>query len=160
MDQKFLKELEKSCMIDVASLAAKFGMSEEEAAKEITSLQKNGILCGCHALINWDEASEDLVTALIEVKVTPHERAGYHRIAERIANIDAVKSLYLMSGGYDFTVIIEERTMREVSAIVMDKIAVIDSVQSTATHIILKKYKEGGISLSSHCDDRRMSITL
>lgn len=159
MNEELLKLIEKSCVIDTKALAARTGEDEDKLAAEIRELQAAGILCGCHALINWDEANDERVTALIEIKVTPHKELGYNRIAARISKIDEVSAVYLMSGPFDFTVIITGKTMREISRIVMDKLAIIDAVESTATHFILKKYKENGIEFVQSADDRRMSIT-
>ena len=116
-------------------------------------------LCVYHTLINWDNTGEEKVTALIEVKVTPQRGQGFDKIAERIYNFPEVNAVYLMSGGFDFTVIIEERTMREVAQFVSDKLAPMDAILSTATHFVLKKYKDHGTILVDSVRDERMLVT-
>jgi DNA-binding Lrp family transcriptional regulator len=110
-------------------------------------------------LINWDNTSEEKVTALIEVKVTPQRGLGFDSIAERIYNYDEVTSVYLMSGGFDFTVIIEGKSMKSVALFVSSKLATLEHVQSTSTHFILKKYKDYGIVLEDTDKDERMLVT-
>ena len=116
------------------------------------------IICGYHTLINWDNTDEEKVIALIEVKVTPQREMGFDKIAERIYQYSEVTSVYLMSGGYDFTVMIEAKTMRAVAQFVAEKLSTIDSVLSTATHFILKKYKDHGTVLCDGPQDERMLI--
>ena len=117
------------------------------------------MICGYPTLINWDKTSRERVTALIEVKVTPQRGQGFDRIAERIYRFEEVESVYLMSGGFDLTVIIEGRSMREVASFVSGKLAPMEAVLSTATHFVLKKYKEHGIPLVNEIEEERMLIT-
>ena len=143
MDQiELLKLLEKDCRTTPAQLAAMLDCTEAEVAAEIANLEKEGVIQGYNAMVDWDRTGEELVTALIEVKAQPQRGDGFERIAERIYQYDEVESLYLMSGAYDFTVIITGRTLKEVANFVSAHLSTIDGVTGTATHFILKKYKE------------------
>lgn len=102
-----LKLIEKNSRLDLHDLAVMLDVSEEEAANEIADMEKEHIICGYHTLINWENTSKDQLTAMIEVKVTPQRGQGFDRIAERIYNFPEVKAVYLMSGGYDFMVMLE-----------------------------------------------------
>ena len=112
-----------------------------------------------YTLINWDNTSTEKVVALIEVKVTPQRGMGFDKIAERIYQFSAVSAVYLMSGSFDFTVIVEGKTMREVAQFVSDKLSPMESVLSTGTHFILKKYKDHGTILTENKTDERQLIT-
>lgn len=136
------------------------GTSEAVIANEICEMEKEKIICGYHTLINWDKTSLEKVTALIEVRVTPQRNQGFERIAERIYNYPEVQSVYLISGGYDLMVILEGKTLREVSGFVSNKLSTLDTVISTATHFILKKYKDHGTILLSQEEDERIPVTL
>lgn len=151
--------MEKNSRIDIKDLALLLGEPETAIANEIADMEKEKIICGYHTLINWDNTGEEKVTALIEVKVTPQRGQGFDKIAERIYNFPEVNAVYLMSGGFDFTVIIEERTMREVAQFVSDKLAPMDAILSTATHFVLKKYKDHGTILVDSVRDERMLVT-
>lgn len=158
MNEKILSIIEKNSRIDLAELAVMLGEEEPAVANAIAEMEKNGTICGYHTLINWDNTSKDDVIALIEVKVTPQRGMGYDKLAERIYQYPEVKSVYLMSGAFDFTVIIEGKNMKEVAKFVSDKLAPLDSVLSTATHFVLKKYKEHGSVLSKKKQDERELI--
>ena len=135
-------------------------LTPEEIAKEIKLMEENRVICGYNTLINYDNTDRELVTALIEVKVTPQRGDGYDKIAERIYRFDEVKAVYLMSGGFDLTVILEKSSLKEIALFVSDKLATIDSVTSTATHFVLKKYKDHGIVIErGDKKDRRMIIS-
>ena len=136
------------------------GITEEEVSSEIESLERDNVIVGYKALINWDKTDEEVVNAIIELRVTPQRGEGFDKIAERIYKYPQVKSLYLMSGAYDLGVIIEGKTMREVALFVAQKLAPMDSILSTATHFILKKYKEEGIVFNDDEKDTRQVITL
>ncbi len=159
MRDKILAVLEKNSRIDLRELAILLGESEAAVANEIAEMEKEKIICGYHTLINWDKTGAEKVTALIEVKVTPQRGQGFDRIAERIYNFSEVNAVYLMSGGFDFTVIIEEKTMKEVAQFVSDKLAPLDAILSTATHFVLKKYKDHGTVLGETVHDERMLVT-
>ena len=158
MREKILAIIEKNSRIDLKDLAALLGESEAAVANEIADMEKENIICGYHTMINWDNTGNEKVIALIEVKVTPQRGMGFDKIAERIYQYSEVNSVYLMSGAFDFTVIIEGKTMREVAQFVSEKLSTIDSVLSTATHFVLKKYKDHGTVLCDGPQDERMMI--
>ncbi len=159
MREKILAIIEKNSRIDLKDLAALLGESEAAVANEIADMEKENIICGYHTMINWDNTGNEKVIALIEVKVTPQRGMGFDKIAERIYQYSEVNSVYLMSGAFDFTVIIEGKTMREVSQFVSEKLSPMDSVLSTATHFVLKKYKDHGTVMYEKPGDERMMIT-
>ena len=159
MREKILDILEKNGRIDLKEMAIMLGYSEAEVANEIADMEKEHIICGYNAVINWDKTSEEKVTALIEVKVTPQRGLGFDSIAERLYKYDEVTSVYLMSGGFDFTVILEEKTMKEIAQFVSSKLSTLDSILNTATHFVLKKYKDYGMILDEKQKDERMLVT-
>lgn len=159
MREKILAVIEKNSRIDLNDLAIMLGVSEAEVANEIAAMEKEQIICGYHTLINWDKTSNEKVTALIEVKVIPQRTLGFDKIAERMYNYPEVRAVYLMSGGFDFTVIIEEKTMKEVAQFVTERLAPLEAIRGTATHFILKKYKDHGTVLVSNNKDERMLVT-
>lgn len=158
--EKILTFIENNSRIELKDLAVMLGSSEAEVANEIADMEKEGIICGYHTLIDWDKTSEEKVTALIEVKVTPQRGLGFDKVAERIYNYPEVNSVYLISGGFDFLVMLEGKTMRDVAQFVSDKLSPLDSVLSTATHFILKKYKDHGSIMAHESKDERMLMTL
>ena len=135
------------------------GSDEVTVANEISKMEQEQIICGYHTMIDWDKTGTEKVTALIEVRVTPQRGQGFDSIAERIYNYPEVKSVYLISGAYDLMVILEGKTLREVSGFVSDKLSTLDSVLSTATHFILKKYKDHGTIFARKNKDERMPVT-
>lgn len=159
MREELLSLIEKNSKIGINELAVLLGANEVDVANELSSLESDGIICGYHTLINWDKTSIEKVTALIEVKVTPQRGQGFDRIAERIYNYPEVKSVYLISGGYDLLVTLEEKTLKEIANFVSDKLSTLDSVLSTATHFILKKYKDHGTVFDKKREDEREVIT-
>ncbi|HJA71660.1 MAG TPA: Lrp/AsnC family transcriptional regulator [Candidatus Lachnoclostridium stercoravium] len=159
MREKILAVIEKNSRIDIKDLATLLGEDEVAVANEIAEMEKERIICGYHTLIDWDKTGDEKVTALIEVRVTPQRGMGFDKVAERIYQYNEVEAVYLMSGGYDFTVMIEGKTMRQVAQFVSDKLAPMESVLSTATHFILKKYKDHGTIIAEEEQDERMLIT-
>ena len=159
MREKILAIIEKNSRIDLKDLAALLGESEAAVANEIAEMEKENIICGYHTMINWDNTGDEKVIALIEVKVTPQRGMGFDKIAERIYQYSEVTSVYLMSGAFDFTVIIEGKTMREVAQFVSEKLSPMDSVLSTATHFVLKKYKDHGTVMCGKAEDGRTSAS-
>lgn len=157
MREELLAIIEKNSRIDLKELAVILGVEEIDVVNELAALETEGIICGYHTLINWEKTSIDKVNALIEVRVTPQRGQGFDGIAERIYKYPEVRSVYLISGGYDLMVILEEKSLREVSNFVSDKLSTLDTVLSTATHFILKKYKDHGtIYTKKHVDEREM----
>ena len=122
-------------------------------------MEAEGVICGYHTLINWEQTSLEKVNALIEVRVTPQRGQGFDNIAERIYNYPEVDAVYLISGGYDLLVSLEGKSLKAISSFVSDKLSTLDSVLSTATHFVLKKYKDHGTILSKKEEDEREKIT-
>lgn len=160
LKHKILSIIEKNSRIDVHDLAVLLGESEVDVANAIGELEKDKIICGYHTMINWDKTSDEKVTALIEVRVTPQRGRGFDRIAERIYNYPEVDAIYLMSGAYDFMVMLEGRSLKEVSLFISEKLSTLEPVISTATHFVLKKYKEHGTVFEQTHADERMPVTL
>ena len=160
MIEELLLIIEKNSRIDLKELAVILGVSIEDVVNELQTLEKEGIICGYHTLIDWDKTPVEKINALIEVRVTPQRGQGFDHIAERIYNYPEVKSVYLISGAYDLLVTLEEKSLKEISAFVSDKLSTLDSVLSTATHFILKKYKDHGTILEKkqHEDEREMML--
>ena len=140
--KKLLQLLEEDCTLTRDQLASMSGMTVEEVNAEIKRYEEEKIVLGYKAIIDWDSTDREAVTALIEVSITPQRGEGFDRIAERIYQYDEVESVYLMSGAFDLTVIISGRTLREVAEFVGQRLATLEDVTGTATHFILKKYKE------------------
>ena len=137
-----LKLLEEDCRYTPEEIAAMTGRTADEVSKAIDKLREDGVINGYTALIDWEKTDADTVTAFIEVKITPQRDDGFDRIAKRIYQYDEVESLYLMSGAFDFAVIVTGRSLKDVSQFVSLKLAPIDGVISTATHFIMKRYKD------------------
>ncbi len=159
MREEILKIIEKNSKISIKDLAAMLGSDEITIAEEIHNMENDGTICAYHTLIDWEKTSIEKVTALIEVRVTPQRGQGFDKMAERIYNYPEVKAVYLISGGYDLLVILEEKSLREISNFVSDKLSTLESILSTATHFILKKYKDHGTILTVKKDDEREIIT-
>ena len=159
MREKILTFIEKNSRIDLKELAVILGVEEAAVMNELEAMEKENIICGYHTLINWDKAGVEKVSALIEVRVTPQRGMGFDKVAERIYNYPEVKSVYLISGGYDLLVSLEEKSLKEIAAFVSDKLSTLDSVLSTATHFILKKYKDHGTIINKTTKDEREMFT-
>lgn len=142
-----------------AKIAQMLGMEEKEIADKIEKMEKENVIVGYKTIVNWDKTDKDVV-ALIELRITPQRGEGFDKVAERIYKYPQVKSLYLMSGAYDLAVTIEGKSMKEVALFVAQKLAPMDSIISTATHFVLKKYKEEGIVFEDDEKDTRQVITL
>ena len=151
--------IEKNSRIDLKELAVMMGEEEIDIVNELAALEAEGIICGYHTLIDWEKTSIEKVTALIEVRVTPQRGQGFDNIAERIYKYPEVTSVYLISGGYDLLVTLEGKSLKEISGFVSDKLSTLETVLSTATHFILKKYKDHGTILSKKNEDEREMIT-
>ena len=160
MKTKILELLEKNAKASIEDIANELNASKKDVITAIAELEADKVICGYSAIINWDKITEEKCNALIEVKVTPQRGTGFDRIADRISRFDEVDSIYLISGGYDFMVIINGKSMKEVSSFVFNKLATIDYVQSTATHFVLKKYKDHGVQLEDKPTDKRTNIVL
>lgn len=159
MRQQILEILEMNAKTSIEDLAVMVGATAEEVSAEVAAMENENIICGYQTLVNWEKTDRDVVTALIEVKVTPQRGEGFDKIAERIYRFKEVKAVYLMSGGFDLTVIIEGKTMKEVALFVANKLSTLDPVLSTGTHFVLKKYKDHGQILEEEKKDERMIVS-
>lgn len=159
MREKILTFIEKNSRIDLKELAIVLGVDEVTVANELEAMEAENIICGYHTLIDWDKTGIEKVTALIEVRVTPQRGMGFDKVAERIYNYPEVNSVYLISGSFDFMVTIEGRTLREVSQFVSDKLSPLESVLTTKTNFILKKYKDHGTVMAEQKKDERELMT-
>ena len=159
MRTELLSIVENNSRIDLKELAVRLGREEIDVANELANLEKEGIICGYHTLINWDKTDIETVTALIEVKVTPQRSQGFDRIASRIYNYPEVRDVFLISGGFDLMVILEEKSLKEIAQFVSEKLSTLDSILSTSTHFILKKYKDHGTIINESKEDEREVIT-
>ena len=160
MREKILSYIETNSRIDMHDLAIMMGTDEATIMNELEEMEQAHIICGYHTLINWEKAGIEKVTAMIEVRVTPQRGMGFDKVAERIYNYPEVNSVYLISGGFDFMVTLEGKTLREVSEFVSDKLSPLDSVLSTKTNFILKKYKDHGTIMAEQRKDERKLVSL
>ena len=160
MRNEILRMLENNSKIDLHDLAIMLGTDETMVLQEIEKMEQEGVICGYPTLINWDKTDTEKVTALIEVKVVQQRGQGFEKLAERISNYPEVKSIYLMSGAFDFVVFLEGKTLKEVSMFVSTKLSTLDAVSGTATHFVLKKYKDHGMILIEKNESNRMKVTL
>lgn len=160
MREKILNYIETNSRIDMHDLAIMMGTDEATIMNELEEMEQAHIICGYHTLINWEKAGIEKVTAMIEVRVTPQRGMGFDKVAERIYNYPEVNSVYLISGGFDFMVTLEGKTLREVSEFVSDKLSPLDSVLSTKTNFILKKYKDHGTIMAEQRKDERELVSL
>lgn len=160
MREKILSYIETNSRIDMHDLAIMMGTDEATIMNELEEMEQAHIICGYHTLINWEKAGIEKVTAMIEVRVTPQRGMGFDKVAERIYNYPEVNSVYLISGGFDFMVTLEGRTLREVSEFVSDKLSPLDSVLSTKTNFILKKYKDHGTIMAEQRKEERELVSL
>ncbi len=156
--EKILQLLENDCRLTTEQLALLCEESTETVKDKIENLEENGTILGYKALVDWDKTDREYVSALIELKVAPQRDRGFDKIAEKIYNYPEVKSLYLMSGGFDLMLIIEGKTMKEVAYFVAYKLATIEDVISTATHFVLKKYKDKGVIYNAPEKDERENL--
>ena len=158
--EEILEILEKNFRYTDEQIAVMVGKTVEEVREAIQDYEEKSIIAGYTTLINWENTGKEVVTALIQVKVTPQRGEGFDKVAERIYRYDQVQACYLMSsGGFDLTVIVEGKTMKEVATFVAQKLAVLDNVDGTATHFVLKKYKDHGTIMDKKEEDIREIVT-
>ncbi|AMA71665.1 Lrp/AsnC family transcriptional regulator [Aneurinibacillus thermoaerophilus] len=158
--RELLHILEENSRRSAETIATMLDTTVEDVKETIAKLEKEKVIIKYPAIVNWEKVDEnDLVTAMIDVKVTPKRDVGFDDVAERIYRFPEVQSVYLMSGAYDLSVVIEGKTMRQVAQFVSEKLSALDSVISTTTHFILKKYKHDGVILEQPEDDKRMVVT-
>lgn len=158
--ERILELLEKNSKLTPEQIAVMIDETPEAIAAAIRSFEKDKTIVGYRTMVNWEKTMKESVTALIEVKVTPQMGEGFDKIAKRIYQYDVVQSVYLMSGGFDLCVMIEGKTLKEVALFVSEKLAPMDSVLSTATAFVLKKYKDAGVVFHQDSGDERRMITL
>ncbi len=160
MREKILTFIEKNSRVDLKDLAIMLGTEEAVVANELEAMEEERIICGYHTLVDWEKTSLEKVNALIEVRVTPQRGRGFDSVAERIYNYPEVNAVYLISGGYDLLVTLEGKTLREVAQFVSDRLSTLESVLSTKTNFILKKYKDHVTIIARPMDDERMLVSL
>lgn len=159
MREKLLSIIEKNSRINISDLSRMLHCEEIDIVNELQKLEEERVICGYHTLVNWEKTSIDKVTALIEVKVTPQRGQGFDRIAARIYNYPEVRDVYLISGGFDLLVTLEEKSLKDIASFVSEKLSTLDSILSTATHFILKKYKDHGTIIDEHVKDEREVVS-
>ena len=156
---RLLKLLQENASLRPAQLAGMLNLSEQEVETRIRNYEKDHVILAYRAILDEEKLGMELVRAVIEVKITPERGGGFDRLAERIAKYNEVKSCYLMSGGYDLLVIVEGKNLRDVASFVSEKLATIHGVISTATHFILKPYKEQGVLMRYEEEEERLAVT-
>ncbi|MBR2722070.1 MAG: Lrp/AsnC family transcriptional regulator [Clostridia bacterium] len=160
MNIKLLKLLNKDSRTDVRDLAVMLSMSEEQVRADIAELEREGVIRGYKAVIDWDRLDGAYVSAIIEIKVTPKAGFGFEDVAAKIMKYPEVESVYLMSGVYDLNVVVKGKTFQEVAQFVAKELATLESVTSTATHFVLRRYKELDVELLGSGKDERGSYLL
>ena len=155
MNFDILKILEKDAKLSPEQIATMLDLDVTEVKREIEEMETSGIILGYNTVVDWEKTDRETVSAMIDVKLTPQRDRGFDRVAEKIYNYPEVKSVYLMSGSYDLSVLIEGRTMKEVAFFVSQKLAPIEAVISTATHFVLHKYKDTGVLYDAANVDER-----
>ena len=160
MNEKILKLIENNARMSVSDIATALSLTEKEVSDSIRAMEACGIIRGYKGVIAWEKVDTAAVSAIIELKVTPKAGLGFEEVAERIAKYPSVESVSLMSGACDLTVVVTGRTFQEVCSFVAKELAVIDSVTSTATQFIMRRYKEFGVELTDSEEDGRGKISL
>lgn len=155
---KVLKLLEKDARLTNAQLAVLLGVSETEVAEKIATLEKEGVICGYKAVVDWDRTDREYVTALIELRVTPKKDSGFDKLAETIMRFEEVETVCLMSGGFDLMVMVNGRTFKDVAMFVAKRLSTLESVVSTATHFVLRRYKDRNILFVQAEKDEREAL--
>ncbi len=155
MNKELLEIIEKNARLTNKDIAVMLSKEEGDIKKMLEQYEKDGVIVGYQALIDWDKTENEHVNALIELRVSPQPDRGFDKLAEKIGNYPEVSSLYLMSGGYDFMVLLEGKTMREIAYFVAQKLAPLDTVITTATHFVLRKYKDKGVTYGPAYVDER-----
>lgn len=158
MNDQLLKLLEQDARLTPAQLAVMLDCDQQEIEEKLKEYESNGTILGYTAIVDWEKTEQESVTAMIDVKLTPQPDRGFDRVAEKIYNYPEVKSVFLMSGSYDLSVLLEGRTVKEVALFVSQKLAPIEAVISTATHFVLHKYKDKGILYEAPEIDERGTL--
>lgn len=159
MEKRILEILEEDARLTPEQVAAMLGEDPQEVAAAIRRLEEERVIVKYQTLINWEKAGNKGVAALIEVKVTPQRDLGFDQVAARIYRFPEVRSVFLVSGSFDLSVVVEGKDLQDVARFVAEKLATLEHVQSTVTHFILKKYKQDGVILEDQEADRRQVVT-
>ena len=154
-----LKLLQENAALKPSQIAQMLGISESEVSSTIRRYEQEQVILGYRTILNEEKLGLEAVRAVIEVKISPEREGGFNRLAERIAKYAEVRSCFLMSGGYDLLVFVEGRTLREVASFVSEKLATIQGVLSTATHFMLKPYKEQGVLMTREQNEERLAVS-
>lgn len=158
MNKKLLSLIRENARLSDDRLAAMLDMTPEEVRRDLAEMEREGVLCGYRVVVDWSRVDKDAVTALIELHVIPRRDTGFDELAQSILQYREVESLYLMSGGYDFSVTVTGRSFREVADFVATRLATLDGVQSTATHLVLRRYKDAGVLFEGEEKDERGEV--
>lgn len=155
MNSDLLKLLNRNARYTVTELSDMLGKDEKEVADEIKKLEKQGIIKGYKTVIDWEKLDDAYVSAIIELNVVPKAGLGFEDVAKKVSSFEQVESVYLMSGGYDLNVVVKDKTLQDVARFVARELATIDSVTSTATHFVMRRYKELDVALCDNEEDDR-----
>ncbi|KKM09176.1 AsnC family transcriptional regulator [Clostridiales bacterium PH28_bin88] len=159
MKKQILELLESDSRLNADKISLMLGLGVDEVRAQIANMEKEKVILKYTTLVNWEKAGEDMVSAMIDVKVTPQRDVGFDEVAQKIYRFPEVRSVFLMSGGYDLSVLIEGKTLKDVALFVAEKLATIEHVQSTMTHFVLKKYKQAGVVFEDGEEDRRQVVS-
>lgn len=159
MNENILKIIEKDSRLTPEEIAIMLGLEADEVAEAIKEMENRKVICGYHTLVNWEKAEDDEVSAVIELKVNPQRGSGFDKIAERVYQYPEVEAVYLMSGAYDLLVEMRKAPMKDIASFVARRLSTIEEVQSTATHFILKRYKDHGTLFVDDDEDKRMVVS-
>lgn len=159
-EEDILEILCEDARTKVADIAAMLKKDEAAVRTAISKMEKEKIILQYRPVVDWEKADMEQVTALIEVRVTPQHESGFDAMAEKIYRYSEVKSVYLMSGGFDLMIMVEGRTMKEVALFVSEKLSALENITATATHFVLKKYKHDGIVMGQKNSDDRLAVLL
>lgn len=160
MNKKLLNLIEENARLSSKEMSVMLGISEQEVESEIKALEDNGVIKGYKAIVDIEKTNSETVSALIEIKIQPKYGHGFNDVAERISKLDEVESVFLMSGAFDLAVMVTDRSFHEVAMFVAERLSPLEGVVSTATHFILKKYKEKGVFFNAEQKDDRGTISL
>ncbi|MGI6453788.1 MAG: Lrp/AsnC family transcriptional regulator [Syntrophomonadaceae bacterium] len=159
LEREILHLIEGDAHLSTKAIATMLDVEESEVKAIIEKLEKDKVILGYYTLVNWDRLGNNGVTAMIDVKVTPQREVGFNRIAERISRFPQVRSVHLMSGTYDLSVVVTGKTMHDIAWFVSHKLSALEQVQSTVTHFIMKTYKEDGVLFEEPEEDKRLVVS-
>ncbi|MGE5550388.1 MAG: Lrp/AsnC family transcriptional regulator [Bacteroidota bacterium] len=157
--RELLEILQENDRTSPAEIAAMLGLTEEQVRAEIEAMEQTKVIVKYRAIVNWEKTGVEKVAALIDVKVTPQRNVGFDDVARRIYLFPEVKSVYLMSGAYDLSVLVEAANLKELALFVSEKLATLEHVTSTATHFVLKRYKQDGVIFEEQDGPERLAIS-